>query len=531
MNVASLFLTVPRQEAIPGVDTRPERLRAWVESLPYTSDRETTRRLIERLHDINHQPLPSTQRMALLEPFTRAFGRLHEALRSATAGPEHLDRLQLLDRFTEELLIGYKYAVNDAQAEPRRWGKPRHLYQAVNLAAHLIHLLLACRYQHYLPAEATAWRELGQLFVYAESHEIPATEHPDFPFATHPLSADRALAEAAVLRLADPFRLPAGQVWDLLAYLDRLESPLHCAPLPDGKLPSEDHLAVCLHCEPGEFAHPPESGTERRLWRLIDGRELRATLEHDLQRLQAGASPERLGLSRRLHGTDAAQLLHHLSLQLRHRADRKLPRVVAEGELELHPGLIEAYRLHAGRAFDPRAYADYDDSGEIDLAASFESLEPRQASAQPPCRTSLVNRSAGGVAVAVTGEDAARFPVGQLVTLPAPPHARHDWLVAVVRWHQREPGAGAEIGLQYIANDARPVAVRPLDVGQQVAFQPALESELAHGIHRYRILIAPRGLFRPKRLLELDINGERTQLHCGRLIERGHGQERFTLEA
>ena len=141
-----------------------------------------------------------------------------------------------------------------------------------------------------------------------------------------------------------------------------------------------------------------------------------------------------------------------------------------------------------------------------------------------------MNRSAGGVAVAVTGEDAERFPVGQLVTLPAPPHARHDWLVAVVRWHQREPGAGAEIGLQYIANDARPVAVRPLDAGQQVAFQPALESELAHGIHRYRILIAPRGLFRAKRLLELDIDGERAQLRCGRLIERGQGQERFTLE-
>ena len=286
MNVASLFLTVPRQEAMPGVDTRPERLRAWIESLPYTSDRETTQRLIERLHDINHQPLPSTQRMALLDPFTRAFGRLHEALRSATAGPEHLDRLRLLDRFTEQLLIGYKYVINDAQAEPRRWGKPRHLYQAVNLAAHLIHLLLACRYQHYLPPEAASWREL---FVYAESHEIPATGHPDFPFASHPLSADRALAEAAMLRLADPFRLPEGQVWELLAYLDRLEPPLHCTPLPEGSLPGEDHLAVCLHCAPGEFARPPESGNERRLWRLVDGRPLRAALEHDLQRLQAGA--------------------------------------------------------------------------------------------------------------------------------------------------------------------------------------------------------------------------------------------------
>ncbi len=529
MNVASLFLTVPRQEAIPGVDTRPERLRAWVESLPYTSDRETTQRLIERLHDINHQPLPSTRRMALLAPFTRAFGRLHEALRGATAGPEHLDRLQLLDGFTEQLLIGYKYVVNDAQGEPRRWGRPHHLHQAINLAAHLIHLLLACRYQHYLPAEATLWRELGQLFVYAESHEIPATEHPDFPFATHPLSADRALAEAAVLRLADPFRVPAGQVWEVLAYLDRQECPLHCAPLPEGELPDQDHLAVCLHCEPGEFAHPPESGTERRLWRLIDGRALRAKLEQDQQRLQAGASPEHLGLSRRLYASDAAQLLRHLSLQLRHRAERKLPRVQAEGTLELYSGLFEAYRLHAGRAFDPRAYADQD-SDEIDLAASLESIEPRQMHAQAPCKGKLLNRSAGGVAVAVPGEVAGRLPVGQLVTLPAPPHARHDWLVAVVRWHQRESGDGADIGLQYIANDARPVAVRPLDTGQEVAFQPALESELAHGIHRYRILVAPRGLFRPERLLELDINGERAQLRCGRLIERGHGQERFTLE-
>src|SRR5690606_24984264 len=134
-------------------------------------------------------------------------------------------------------------------------------------------LLQLCRYQSYLPVPGSSWREIGDLVRFAETEALGITRDAAFPYSRGELQILSGYRQLAILRLADPYRLPGGLVWEAYGYLG-------------GKIGTSQLLGHCadpeavgvyglpLDHEPHQTVQAPTSGVHRSSWRWLDAREL-----------------------------------------------------------------------------------------------------------------------------------------------------------------------------------------------------------------------------------------------------------------
>lgn len=524
-----MLLKVRSQENTPGVDIRPAPLKEWLESLPYTNTLTVCGELQQRLRDINQQQLPSIKHFELLLSFNSPFERIHESLRmlDKSADPTVAPQLAILHSLTDEMLMGYKYVINNSLAE-KRWGTPKHLVTAVNYAAHLLSLVITGDWQRYLLTNELHWYEASQLYAIAEQKKM-GTSVAELPQAQQGLSALRTYPLIAMLRLADPYRMPSELVWEAYYYLNHHINLVTMAePKPDKALAANEY-AVCLHCDPVEvmqYARTPDQPTP---WKRLDASNLIGQLELDLKRLASGTKVASLGFSNRISATEASQLLKSMLTQWKHNPERKLPRHKQDDDIELSPGLHAAFQLHnQGIAFDSSDYLGAGDDHEIDLSSLLSNGLDAHEHEKVNLRCKTINRSAGGLAINIPTVH-TRLRVGELVTVtPDLTKPRHV-LVGSIRWVVNNSEDGQIAGIQYIAKDVRPIAIRSLEGGPQAHFHPALYYRFKQGEQAFELIITTRGMYRPGRMLELDQQGERLQRSCHHLIESNSLFERFSL--
>jgi len=99
----------------------------------------------------------------------------------------------------------------------------------------------------------------------------------------------------------------------------------------------------------------------------------------------------------------------------------------------------------------------------------------------------------------------------------------------VCRWLvEPETGTGFDIGLQYLARDARPVVVRPLVTADGYSdYQLALSTQQKRGDQPLRTLIAHAGVVLPGTSVTVYDQGKQYSLRCVELLESGTGFERL----
>lgn len=528
-----MFLTVPPQKPLPGVDTRPGAVRKWIDNLAYTNTQSTAHQVIERLRDLHHQKLDAGQRHELMLGFLNAFHRLHEPLRSqaGTNTEPAASRLQTLDRLTEELLIECKYVINDAQQARSLLRKPRARQQAVPLAMHLISLLLTTRYQSYLPTDSQLWREAGMLLRHAAEQRLsPADLGTPVPLADQPLDAASLYALMAIVRLTDPFRLPQGMLWETFSFLSTHRSRLGIQP----DEPDSPHArAVCITCEPTEWHHRPPDDADPHDWYWLDLGPVLEAVGDALRSLAGGGTPVQAGLSDNITRQDAVHLLKRLQHQWTHPPERKLPRFEAEQTVHLAVGLEACFYLHnRGTAFDPRDYQELTEDDHIEMSEAQAPHRPATASGFQAYRCSLINRSAGGLAIRLPRDSQLQLRVGELLAVnlnASGDDAMGEWLTASVRWLVNQ-SPHQEAGLQYIARDVSPCALRLISGSYRNPYQPALETTVEHNHSTYNLIITSKGMYKPGRTLELVRGSQHIQVKCTHLVESSGLYERFCFE-
>lgn len=531
---SDVLIDLPEQRALPGIDTRPRPLYAWLHALPYVDAENAARQVNGRLRDINHQILPAGQRLQLLAAFRHSYERLHDALLTLARQEDPLRQsgaLTLLSELTELMSFGYKYALRDSLNEGQRWGRTRQLTQAANYTQHFLTLLLICRYQAYQPAPESGWRELGNLVRYAETHQLGATRDSTFTGGRGELSVLAGYRALAMLRLADPYRLPGHLIWEAYGYVMARQDRIVLSNVAPEDL-AVGVFGLSLDHEPQGSRPLPAGGVERNAWRCLDGRELLTHAQLDLDRIVAGTRPARVGLSSHLTRADAVQLLGRMLGQWTHSPQRKSPRFASSGPVDVASGLEAAYCfLNRGTPFDPADHVPSEDEDDIDFGLPTHRQVPvRRDFPLLSCPTR--NRGNGGLALLGRTADGLGLRVGQLLLIRSPSGASgavSDWLVGVVRWLISR-GDECEAGVQYIARECSPAVVKPT-AGAQRHCQPALRTRLTlpngNGLD---ILVGPRGLYRDKAILELQQHGQARQIRCTHLLESGSGFERFSYE-
>lgn len=268
------------------------RMRSWSRKTSRLPLEERILKCKQKLQRINKAYYPFRTRLALLNALQLTLSDCFQAekqlIRDSRSLPKGTEMtVQHLDELYEELANGYKLVIHSLSRfqnlkEPDSLLIQEAIYFALKYLAR--RLLLA--YAQYLAVPKGVWRELHQIYRYADDNAL-LYHIIDDPVSdsTFPVfhSGDLIYKRMTLVALAEPYRLMQDECIELYNLTSRWTSA--CSLFPLGKLATQgEHVVDLADDQPPRFVTPDLS------WKPMDGRVIDITevvqrLEKDLATL------------------------------------------------------------------------------------------------------------------------------------------------------------------------------------------------------------------------------------------------------
>lgn len=532
--MASLRLTVPAQTDTqsPDVETRPAQLRGWLEDLPYVDIAEAAGLVVSAIKRLNRHPLAPQARFGLLELYNAAYQQVGGLVYGgagdpASRPPDKEGNCEgLVRRLAAEMAFGYKIAVNDSLGQKKLWGKNKALAAAMQRAVQFLGQVLVTHFLSHARHPNNVWREIYQLYRYAEAHQLleVAIKEPPGSARGAPGTIAGAFKQILLIGLSDPYAVQRGELLAVCHYLGHYADHAAITPLETAASPTA-HFVIDLNSDhrPVSYQQAGETAGAEQC-RLLKTTSLIHTLGQHLEALRSGEQSEVVGLPVGRAAADAARMLERLETAWGAAAMRRYRRQTDEGQVNIATGINAVhYFLNGCTPFDPKKYLEPVDEDSIDLGKrtqDFARLGGRTFDKQP---FAVVNIGAGGIALrAPTGANSAMH-VGQIVGLEQSGAGEgRSWSVGVVRWFHVCGPREVELGIEFLAPRARPTALRArAGSAIETEFQEALllSGEEERDEPQDYALITASGLYRDDRTLIADLNAGTVELRAHRHIE------------
>jgi hypothetical protein len=460
---------------------------------------QTAHRLYERLHQINRLQIPVGERREILETLRPPLDLVLRSLERHYANQSLplKGRSALVARLSRELLVmavlGYKIIDEDLRSGPswaRALHKGRHA-EVLHRSLDYLGRLLLHNYELYRKQPAGIWREIHGLRERALAAGLDQRPVDDE-------GADEAVPSTVVdaykrlllLALSGPHRLLQGEVTRVFHALGGW-APL-CRLCP----PSDPSAGAALFAvDPSTDGPPFVRGQNGELsgggW-LIDTERLARELD-DLLELRRRNAPQPVpGAERPTEAPDALsdELLSRLALAWGLGPARRGDRVAGGGALNAVCGIdgvlglfADSYAGGAGPAasrqetgVDLPEWAASEPSEDIALggpAPASWTAARRGSGVRHRCE--IVDRGSGGYQLRVMDSCERGGRVGDLMGLSEdrPGGAAAPWRIGVLRWVKAQSPDDVQMGVEVLADAARPVLVR------RIRLAPGGEERLA----------------------------------------------------
>lgn len=518
--MSGLQLTIPAQnDDNRGKRIKPREVREWLENLPCLDMQRAARLLNEQLRLMNRQLVAPAARLEMLGDFLRTYLRL---LESSPADPADAAQLQsLLKRLSQNIGFGYKIVLHELVNKKAGLLEARHLPAALLGAVHTLGLQLMHYYAGYQRAPHALWNECLAIYRYARKTGR-ASWRGELP-GVGAIGIDESFRLTALLRLADPYRLPAGAIRALESWF---RARIALADIESDPDDAQSAQLLALH----NAGHT--SGEADIAPLFLNPAALMARMPADIKKLEQYKSTRALELPDDISASLLATALRQVLKNWQASPVRKAAREEAVTRIELVGGLDAAYCvLNNGRPFDPALFLKSGRDEIIDVGRRA-APEPVARKAFEPLHCSSQDRSNGGLCVSWRGAQGLKPHVGQLFALRRAVPAASAWVVAVCRWlTESEPVAGFDIGLQYLAREPAAVVIRPLDGSDSTGdYQPAIVATQKRGERTVHTLIARGNLLVAGRTFAIYTGDGQQQARCVELLETGHGFDRFIYQ-
>jgi len=441
--------------ADPRVETTAAALAAQLDRLPFADPVRAAHNLHDIVGRLNRHPLEMGDRLQLLDlcgATSRRLTQLLYGLNRVSLDVHELRRQQTfgLQRLSAEFSYGYKQALLDARG-PAKGGAERSLLAAALLRATRQlgnDLLLACA--AYRPPATHLWSELTSIYLFAEYLGLETAQLAAPGCLTPKSSVTASYLQLLLLERHDPFRLPAGEVHKVYAYLDLHASLCHLTAVGD----DPDRGAWITEL--------PMGGTDDPQRRLVVIATLKQRLAEHVDALTNGVDPSHLELPPSLHNGTALATLRRMQRAWFARSERRSARHAQPGRVRVITGLAAICRDPDSVRPSPEPASDDDDQviGKGLMPAFDHVVAPTPAIKTP---WQLVNRSRGGLALQTPRGDGRGVSVGQLLGIESRSGTGSVLMTSAVRWLRFGNGEQLCVGVQHLAGGAVPVILRPID--------------------------------------------------------------------
>jgi hypothetical protein len=520
MALSALQLTIPAQNRNrPGVKIKPREVYEWLDNLPYLDLPRAAQAASQQLRLMNRQTLAPAARLGILGHFLGTYQRLNESLPVKAADADAIR--PLLKRLCQDIGFGYKIVAHEMINKRGAFIETRSLPLALLGSIYTLGLQLSYYYAGYQRAPRALWSECLALFNYAwqTEREGYASDLPGYG----KIQIETSFRVFALVRMADPYGLPAGMIPVLRKYL---ESHAGLATIQNDVTPGDLCIALTDPDSGGETTS--DDSLQLNLTALIE------QMEKDIARLQKHMQPQALGLPAKVPAPTLLRTLQQIQARWQHQRARAGERQPGHARIELVIGLDAAYcALNRGRWFNPALFLA---PGAIDATDPATQAARHADNHQTPTLLTCtsINRSGGGLAISYRGTQKMHPRVGQLVALRRLGEKHSvSRVIAVVRWlMEAESGSVCELGLQYLAREPKPVVTCVKDAsGLGSDYQPAISAVQKRGQERVYTLITHSGKVQiGDEMTIYEQSGDLCKVRCTELLETAQGFERLIYE-
>ncbi len=537
MTAVALRFDLPPLRGQAGSVRAPE-IAKWIAGLPLVNTGEAARMLLERLAQLNRTAIEDGDRLQILECFREP---VHGIALALIASYEHQTRpisglgLKAADRaqgLYAEMALGYeRLAVAASQRSNQTQAQRGHAAVSVQRAIYYLCRALAVRYGLHYPAPAGIWRNLHDLYHYAETEGVadaPVTDALNACAAAS--SVSHVYKQALLLNFADPYQLPARMIERVHRYLDAMAPLAELSRTVPAMRPDCQFVLNLATDRAGVANADTAAVTTGACYRFMTTVALARAMHDQLTALQAGGAPPMHGLAAGFFATQGADMLKRLLVAWGVHPKRRFARVARDHvPADVHVGLEAICRaVNGGAPFarsstlvGPLPRPPERPRGDDAVSGDAHAGSERSASWK------LLDESAGGFQLGCPHTPREPVHVGELTCTCAGSSRKHTD-IGIIRWVMIEPGGAVRVGVQRLAPSARTVGLYPPD-DPDAGFRVVLRLPAVAALKQPDTVVTPRGVFRPARALVLDDGARTHQIVATRLVNVTGSIEQFEI--
>jgi hypothetical protein len=522
-----LDLGLPAERAPPPKDleVRPKHVKTWVESLPLAQTLDSARKLCAHLAAVNRSKVDTDDRLQILDIHRPVAAVLLEELddiygkATLPLGPRGRESLIAARELAGAIAEGYRIAIVEKAAKRLAFGVKKQIPLLVLRAMEYLGIQMRASYKSYAPIPAGAWKELHQLYIYADQEGV-AGEAVE---AEGKATILETYSEALLLSLCDPYRLVPGELDKVLG---QVRSSRAAATLGQQNPGTRAGGHFLVPCDTDRAPKPAISVAEEAggpNWRLFDCNPVVDKLRARKLAFETGNVSATMS---KAVGPDAVELIARLITLWGDPPKRAYRREEMDTSVAICVGLKAIG--HYVSASAASATQDAEAEAEVireGITIPLLAVPGDDASkTMPVFEWDVVNQSEGGLKVRRTAATPQAIGVGEVVGIKV--IGRPYWTVGVVRWITALEEGGLEFGAQFFAPAACAVWIQPVvSAGPQAKFAVLLadDDEASTG---ESLLTSPNTY---SELREFDIEGEGlvSRVRAAGLIEKTSRFELF----
>lgn len=501
------YLQIPEQtlSTLSFCEPTARELNAWVSSLPMANIGETARQLYHAIIEFNQLRLTEQSRFDLLELVRNPIHYVCNALnrryltQSIVLDDSQRKIANLAQALQTHLAIGYKIIIESKLREPNTKSKEliaRSIHRSLSdMAPNILR-----SYQLYLKTPPGIWLEIHSLFQVAIANNLAHYKLADEQNkGDEPLSIQDLYARLLLLGGCQPNQLHQRDLNEIFQALESWAGMVSLDEVAD----QQSTLIVNPETDSGPiYRHlmKPQSYSD---YMGLNTSSLVRALHQSLMPPLEGAVAPNVGVI--IPMSINSRLVQHLVQSWGGMKQRAFSRSLTKGEVEVAVGLSAVhFRLSNGVGFYRQLYraeeattstsnpfmgaavAQFDSQdtqatkaqgdvwegsfdagknvipGAIDVPSDSRSNNPQDGGeSYPEYLAELINTSPRGYCLGWIGNLAGNVQTGEIVAIRETGNNR--WNLGIIRWIRQGAQDGAQIGIELVAPNSEPCAVRLLN--------------------------------------------------------------------
>ena len=518
-----LKLTFP--SAHPGshllVETRVDAFSHWLESLPSGNMPIYVKQLADAIININRTELPIAHRMQLVVLVDEAYENIHNYYRPLMKTGPHkgnhapLDELKEVYRLTQELSFSYKIAVYAYLDKRTLFGKNKKLAHAINMTMHYLGLVLLEHYELYTPIPLHIWREVHQLYFYAEQNELSEISIANKNLFNFFSTSEETYIRLCMISLSNPYHLKRGDHWEVFTYLSYWTSKAIMSDDPDD-FSEKNCFVINLSGDdkPLSLKILPKKESPYLRYLLTD--QLTLKIAHNIDEIQSSNKSLDKCFSKNVIARKATQLLNDMLISWESKRERLAPRYPKINRMEVIWGL---QNIHAAISLNDPIQERSNSQDSNDISNLIEQS------------WNTINDSDGGTCISQPTEKIKDIDVGLLVAIrnTMNDNTSSKWHLGVICWITGNKRNGTQVGIKYMNGDIQAVQIQARKGNKiDTRFHNALmlSGEKVQGLSTPTLLVA-NGLYLESRPMVLQVGEEMQNIHARLLVSSSGSIDRF----